>query len=250
MPRSSEAVSPVGALPLALEEEAWLRRPGLEYQQAFNRCAAHAARVGEPTAVLASSLFYAREVVRRLSGRVLLHFPRHPGLGEAEIQTALGPEVDWARLRLVSSMTDKAMAEAQTLVWAEPERGTWQAILGDLRVFRPPPALLVLGTTWLRRLLPEWRAAEQRPAAVPLASAGRIAAALPGLGYAVSDIHGFHGPRSLVWGALSRIPAALGRDDLVDRCFAAMRQDFVVGGRQTSWAPVWLLVAREAGDCG
>ena len=223
--------------------EAWLRRPSLAYHSAFDLCAAQAARAGGPTAVLASGAFYARELVRRLDGQVLLHFPRDPGLGESEIQTALGPEVDWARLRVASSMMDIAMAEPRTLVWAEPERGTWQAILGDLRQFRPPPAVLVLGTTWLRRLLPEWRAVDRLPAAAPLASIRRIATALPRLGYAVSVIYGFHGPRSLVWGALSRIPAALDRDDLVDRCFAAMRQDYVVVGWQAHSAVVSLIIA-------
>ncbi|HUT61206.1 MAG TPA: hypothetical protein VNA25_25435 [Phycisphaerae bacterium] len=242
MPGSPEGVSPVAALPLAREEAAWLRRPSLAYHGAFDLLGAEAARAGGPTAVLASSAFYAREVVRRLDGEVLLHFPRDPGLGESEIQTALGPEVDWARLRVASSMMDTAMAEAQTVVWAEPERGTWQAILANLRD-SGPCTVLILGTTWLRRLLPEWRAVDRLPAAAPLASIRRIATALPRLGYAVSVIYGFHGPRSLVWGPLSRIPAALDRDDLVDRLFAATRQDYVVVGWQAHSAVVSLIIA-------
>ncbi|HUW13262.1 MAG TPA: hypothetical protein VM537_26295 [Anaerolineae bacterium] len=229
--------------------EAWLQRPSLSYHTAFDLCAAQAARAGGPTAVLASGAFYAREVVRRLDGQVLLHFPRDPGLGESEIQTALGPEVDWARLRVASSMMDTAMAEAQTLVWAEPERDTWQAILANLRDLGPC-AVLVLGTTWLRRLVPEWQGGAYRPAAAPLGSRGRIAEALRREGHAVRETYGLHGPRSLLWGTASRIPAALGRDDLVDRCVAGMRQDFIVRGWQARWAPVWLVVASEGGDRG
>lgn len=226
-----------------------MARPSHAYHMAFDLFGAKAARAGGPTAVVASGAFYAREMVRRLDGQVLLHFARDPGLGEAEMETALGPEVDWARLRVASSIMDSAMAEAQTLVWAEPEMDTWQAILANLRNFEPS-AVLVLGTTWLRRLLPEWRDVEQQPAAAPVASISRIATALPRLGYAVSVIYGFHGPRSLLWGSASRIPAAFGRDDLVDRCFGAMRHDFVVRGWLARWAPVWLVMGSEGGDRG
>jgi hypothetical protein len=225
--------------------EAWLERPSLGCHRAFDLLGAEAACVGPPTAVLASSAFYAREVVRRLDGQVLLHLPRDPGLGEGELKAVLGPEVDWARLRVASSIMDSAMAEAQTLVWAEPERDTWQAILAYVRNVGPG-ALLVLGTTWLRRLLPEWQAPDALRAAAPLGSLRRISAALPGLGYAVSATYGFHGPRSLLWGTASRLPAVLGRDDLVDRCFAGMRDDLVTRGWQARCATVWLLVANDS----
>jgi hypothetical protein len=227
--------------------EAWLERPSLGYHHAFDLMAAEAARMEPPTAVLASSAFYAREVVRRLDGQVLLHLPRDPGLSEAELKAVLGPEVDWARLRAASSIMDSAMAEAQTLVWAEPEKDTWQTILADVGNVGPS-ALLVLGTTWLRRLLPEWQAADRLPAAGPVASTRRMTTALPRIGYAVSAIYGFHGPRSLLWGTASRLPAMLGRDDLVDRCFAGTRQHVVSSGWAGRLCPACLIVARRKGQ--
>jgi hypothetical protein len=225
----------------------FLQRPSLAYRAAFDLCATQAARAGGPTFVLASSPFYACEVVRRLNGQILLHFPRNPGLGEAETRTALGPEMDWARLRVASSMKDTAMAERQTLAWAEPERDTCRAVLASLRN-SGPRAVLVLGTSWLRRLLPEWQAGEWQPAAAPVGSMGRITEALRRAGYAVRETYGFHGPRSLLWGTASRLPAALGRDDLVDRWFAAMRRAYVVRGWQARWAPVWMIVGELRGD--
>jgi hypothetical protein len=229
--------------------EAWLQRPSLAYRSAFDLCAALSSCSRGPTAVLTSSRFYARELLRRLEGQILLHFPRDSGSGESETQIALGPEVDWSRVHVALAMAEVRTSEPNTLIWAEPERGTWQAILGDFQQSRPP-AILILGTTRLRRLLPEWQDSGYPPALSPFGSTMRIIRALYRAGYAVQDIYGFHRPRSLLWGTLSRIPAVLGRDDLVDRCFAAMRRDYLVRGWQARWAPVWLLAAWSDGSRG
>ena len=41
-----------------------LERPSLEYQHAFDQCAVDCHRVGGPVAVIASSAFYARELLK------------------------------------------------------------------------------------------------------------------------------------------------------------------------------------------
>ena len=223
-------------------------RPSLAYHRAFDLLGSRTACTSGPTAVLASGPFYAREVVRRLDGQVLLHV-RDPGLDETQIRNATGPEVGLPRLRVTPSLADTTMAEPRALIWAEPEEDSWQITLEDIRRLGPP-VILVMGTTWMRRLLPEWQNAAHPPAPSPLGSPGRVARALHKMGYTVHDTYGFHGPRSLLWGTASRLPAALGRRDLVDRCFAAMRRAYVVHGWQARWAPVWLVAASWAGNHG
>ena len=219
----------------------------MPYHIAFDLSATRASQAGQgPLAVFASSPFYARELVRRLDGQVLLHFPRNLEFDESQIQMAIGPEVDPSRFRVKPSMADAATAEPRALIWAEPEEEAWRVTLGDIRQLEPP-VILVMGTTWLRRLLPEWQNAASPPAASPLGSMGRVAKALHEMGYTVQDTYGFHGPRSLLWGIATRLPAALGRHDLVDRCFAAMRWEYVVHGWLARCSAVWVVIGQRWG---
>lgn len=232
-------------------EQPWVgERPSLAYHCAFDLCGAQASHVGGPTAVWASSLLYARELVRRLRGAVLLRFTREPALDERRLHVAMGPEVDWGRVRLDSRPS--AHPSLGTVLWAEPERRTWQIVLSDIQHLAPCAVrICVVGTTWLRQVLPEWRTKAARPARAPTGCVRDLVTALHRLGYVAERTVGFHGPASLFWGALSRVPAALGRDDLVDRCFAAMREAFVVNGWQAGWAPVWVISAQHsAGQSG
>lgn len=221
-----------------------LERPSLPYQRAFDYCAVEAQRVGGPVAVLASSPFYARELVRRLSADVLLSFTRNPVLDEAQLPALLGPEVSEDRVHLEAPWQRGEGRPPRTVVWAEPERETWKAALAGLAPLAPRAArFCVLGTTRLRRLLPEWQPGASLPAQAPLGSLQHVCRLLRDLGYPAQQIYGFHGPLSMVWGAASRLPATLGSDDLVDRCFAAMRMAYVACGWPARWAPVWMVVA-------
>ena len=230
-------------------DRSWLRRSSLAYHTAFDLCAAEASREAGPVAVLASSPFYARELARRLSGEVLLHFAHAEGLTEPAIRAAMGPEVDWGRMRLVSAWERSKEDCPHMVLWAEPEKQTCEDTLNAVQQLAPSAGrILILGTTRLRRLLPEWQSADSPPARAPLGSMRPIVRALRDLGYAVEGAYGFHGPLSLLWGTASRLPAALGRDDLVDRCFAAMRQAYLVRGWQARWAPVWVVAGRREVD--
>jgi len=62
----TEQVQPSKEL-LAPGKYSWLQRPSLAYHVAFDLCAAQAARAGGPTAVLASSRVYGRELVHLLN---------------------------------------------------------------------------------------------------------------------------------------------------------------------------------------
>lgn len=222
----------------------WLKRPSLAYHVAFDFCAAATACTGGPTIVLAGSLFYARELVRRLEDEVWLYFTRSMSLSDSEIQTQMGPEVDWGRVSLYQ--LPPARHRLGTLLCAEPERDTWLSTWQLVHRFAPVVACIhFLGTTPLRRVLPEWQRVDSRPAQEPFNSYHPVARALSAIDGVETDTCGFHGPLSLAWGLASRVPAALGRQDLVDRCFAAMRRSSVVQGWQARLSPVWLVTAKR-----
>ncbi len=226
-----------------------IERPSLAYHSAFDLCALEASRAQGPVAVYASSLFHARELARRLSGEVVLCLPPHLGLDEPAVRAVIGPEVDWHRVRLDTGQQGSEWGAPRVVLWAEPEKQACEGTLDNVRQLMDPPVrLCVLGTTKLRHLLPEWRGLAAGPARAPLASMGEIARALRRLGYATQRLYGFHGPLSLFWGFASRLSAAIGRDDLVDRCLAAMRRTYLVRGWQAMWAPVWMLTAAHSVD--
>ena len=221
-----------------------VERPSLAYQYAFDLCAVQVHRTGGPVAVFASSPFYARELVRRLSGEVVLRFPRDVGLDEPEIRATMGPQVNWDGVHLGSVQKGGEADPSRAVLWAEPERETWRDTLDELQRLTPPPAqVCVLGTTRLRRILPEWQNAASPPARAPLDSIRHILRALYDLGYASDGVCGFHGPLSLLFGAASRFPAALGRDDWADRWHFKMRAEYVVSGWRALLAPVGVAVA-------
>lgn len=220
--------------------------PSLAYHWAFDLCAVEVNRGGGPTAVFASSFFYARELGRRLAGNVVLHFTHEWGMDQTEIRSAMGPEIDWDRVSLESVQDGKGNVPLSTAIWAEPEAQTWKDTLSEIhRLAFPAARLYILGTTGLRRLLPEWRRVTSLPAHEPLSSYKPVVRALGHLGWIIEQMYGFHGPLSLLLGTASRLPAALGREDLVDRCFAALRQTYVVRGWQAKWAPVWVLISEN-----
>ncbi|MCP4536824.1 MAG: hypothetical protein GY832_06730 [Chloroflexi bacterium] len=221
------------------------KRSSLAYHHAFDLCAVEINRLGGTAAIFASGVFYARELARRLTRGTALWFTREWELDGA-IRSAMGPEVDWGQVSLNSTRDGDKHSYPSVIVWAEPEVQTWKSILSDIHQLAPSAArLYVLGTTRLRRLLPEWGQATSLPALEPLNSSRAVARALSRRGWIVEQMVGFHGPLSLLSGAVSRLPAALGRDDLVDRCFAALRQTYIVRGWQTKWVPVWMLVAKR-----
>lgn len=226
--------------------EAWLRRTSLAYHAAFDFCAVRAARAGGPIIVLASSAFYARELVRRLDDEVLLYLPGHEGLEQSETRMLMGPELDWGRVRFYQEM--QPGIPSGMLLWAEPDRGTWPYTHTLLTQLAPTVTqVCVLGTTALRRVLREWQG-DSLPTQAPFDSNRRITRALSALHFVEADRYGFHNPLSLAWSFAGRFAAAIGRADLVDRCSAAMQNTLVVRGGKAVWAPVWVVTASKDGN--
>lgn len=229
----------------------WIgERPSLAYHAAFDLCASEANHTVGSVVVFASSPFYAREVVRRLGQEVTLCFTDEAGTSRTENRSMLGPEIDWDKVRLVTLETVDKEPSASTVIWTEPQRETWRAVAGHLSTLTPSATTIcVLGTTRLRRILPEWRRSLAFPLMYePLGSIRYIARVLQSLGHSTDGMYGFHGLFSLTLGVLSHLLAILRRGDLVDRCQAAMRQTYVVRGWQANWAPVWVLVGKYDGS--
>lgn len=232
--------------PAAPDQGAPVDRPGLEYQHALDLCALEAHRAGEPVTVYASSRLYAGELSRRLDpcGGVLVP------CGEWEPTRAVcdwstGQEAGSGGFRIVSEAS--GLVAGKAAVWAEPEVEDLErtsALVGENVV--PGARLCVVTSGWLRRGLPEWRGKVHPPARRP-AGLRRTLDRLRQASFTIDEVYGFHGPRSLAWGFASRVPAALGREDLLDRCLAAMRKGYVVSGWQAHWAPVAVVLARRVG---
>jgi hypothetical protein len=104
--------------------------------------------------------------------------------------------------------------------------------------------LWTITSSWLRCVLPEWKGGGESPAIRP-AGLRRVLGRLRKGGFDVEAVYGLHGPLGLAWGFASRLPAAVGREDLVDRCFAAMSGHYLVPGWQAHWAPVAVVRARK-----
>lgn len=244
--------------------EAWLRRPSLEYQHAFELCASVMPQCDGPCVLRASSAFHARELLKRIGA---LHpaevVVQGTGVELQEILGHLGPEAEvaqawsaavphqhrgaslWAQTAGVAGLGAPGGPTAAAAMWAEPEMEDSGRVLQTLEQYLEPGGRLCVVTSgWLRRGLPEWRGDGNQPARHP-AGFLRTRHWLRRASFAVDTVYGFHGPQSLAWGMLSRFPAVLGRGDWVDRCHVAMRSTYVVRGWQALAAPVAVVLARK-----
>jgi hypothetical protein len=186
-----------------------------------------------------------------------------PDVELAEVLAQLGPEVEvaqawsvdiphprpgydlWVEPASAAGLGMPGGPTAAVALWAEPELPAGERPLQSLAAYLAPGGRLCVVTSgWLRRGLPEWSGERTPPARKP-AGLRRTLIHLRRAGLSVEAVLGFHGPRSLAWGAARRLPAALGRQDLVDRCVAAMRRTYVVRGWQAFAAPVALVLARK-----
>ncbi len=184
--------------------------PSLEFQHVFDLCAVEAHRAGGRVAILANSPFYVRELGRRMRG--------------LEVVEERGARVEWA-------------------VWAASPTGDVAAMGTALRAALAPDArLYVIAAGLTAAALPEWREREDR-----LARLWRVRGWLRRVGLRVEMVYGFHGPASIAWGYISRLPAWLGRPDLTDRALFQMRASYVTRGWGAMLAPLAVMVARRAG---
>jgi hypothetical protein len=218
------------------------QRPSLEYQHAFDLIAVALHGLEGPIGILASHRFYARGLAARLDtveGGLLQLTDQGEPTGEPLVWAGLE---DMGQARHLEQLPTSSLA---AVVWAEPERDSGPGVLPRIGMAMAPAGVLyVVSSTWLRRFLPEWRAAAQRPAQQP---AGHRATLrwLDRSGWQVVQRYGFHGPRSMLWGLAAGLAVAVGRRDGFDRCHAAMRMRYVVCDGQAMLAPVSVLAARK-----
>ena len=220
----------------------WLERPSLEYQHAFDLCAVHVHRSSGPVAVLASSPFYARELLKRLDGVEAQLVPIGGwGASAGDIGTLLGPELELPE----SQALRPAELEAKAAVWATPDGKSAQQVLDRIGPMLPPGGkLYVIAAGWLARFLPEWKADDGLRSERRL-GLRRTTGWLRQAGFIIEAQYGFHGPSSTLWGLAARLMARLGRVGWSDRCHFRMRAEYVVGGWQAIWTPVSVSVARR-----
>lgn len=131
----------------------------------------------------------------------------------------------------------------EAAVWAEPELDRGQHLLRHIgQLLRADAKLYVVVSNWLAAVLPEWQEEGCRPAKRP-AGLRRMRTWLRREGFALVELVGFHGPRSILWGYASRWMERLGRGDWADRCHFKMRAEYVVSGWQAICTPVSVAVS-------
>jgi hypothetical protein len=219
--------------------------PGLEYQHAFDMCAVGACQTRHSLAVVVSSPFYARDILRRLPvaqfqqvQMVLTGNAR--ALAGSDTLLQAGARAS-SRVRIVPHL-DSPVAR---VVWAEPEQRESEHISHALRSrLLPDGSLYIISSGALVRFLPEWHAAGPRPAQQPSGMV-RTLRLLRRNHLAIRAVYGFHGPVSIGWGYSGRLLNRLRRSDLADRCQVAMRAAYVVQGWQAFFAPVCVIVAAQ-----
>lgn len=179
------------------------------YTEAFDRCAAALPDDREVVVVTNASL-YAGEMLRRLPGRAAVY-------SESEYPVGMPGHI----------------------LWLMPSRSSWLSYSELwMHAARPGTCLVILGYSgrWRRLLL--------NGSAPPL-PLRIVVAGLTVRGWRICTMLGFQQITSIVIGMTARLPALLGRDDLVDRWHAAARERFTISGRRAGWAPLWLIAAER-----
>ena len=223
-----------------MAEQTYLRPLSLAYQMAFDRCAMEMMGATGPLLVAASKPFYAREVLRRFSGKAMLWPHGDWPSNEDRLREILGPEMRWEQVQLDTSVNMSVPSLAEQVVWSTPDQQDWREVLAVLTRSAAADATMVVVGKAARgnRFLPDAPSSAERTAALKA-----ITMELELHNWRVRNVCGFQGPVSLLLGMTSRLPSLAGRQDLVDRYFAAVRRYFVVAGWQASWAPVWAVTA-------
>ncbi|MFW5708919.1 MAG: hypothetical protein ACOCX5_01735 [Chloroflexota bacterium] len=190
-----------------------IRLPSLEYQHAFDLCAAHCARQRNgdhtPILIVASNPFYAREAVSRL---------RHVALAGEGWQ----PDDDFEDVTITT--LDTAQGPYSAVIWAEPLADSAAATLTRLHsLLAEDGSLAIVSSGMLARFLPETHSTSQ----IPLRQAG-VRKLLSSAAIPVRQTVGFHGLTSIAWSYGFRMMTRLNRLDLADRCLVKMRTVYAV----------------------
>lgn len=220
-------------------ETLYLRRPPLEYSQAFDRISAWSAAPHQPTLLVLSSPTLATEVLKRWPAPADL---ASAGAFDAARFVAACQGWAWGPLTAVT-LEQAPLATYARLVWAEPEATNAHRVVTQLRQLAAPQAELhVITSSFLRRYLPVWQTLPH-PATCPLWP-GPTTRLLRGAGWHIKSHLALHGVRASAWGLLRRAAEAVGRPDWGDRCAMAIRVYYCEPGWLWPLAPLALIHAR------
>jgi hypothetical protein len=222
-----------------------LEPPDLVYQAVFDLAIVEAGinDTDQPVWVFASSPFYGRELLRRLEGEIIFCPAGDWRLAEGALQQYFGPEISWDLIQQNSLPVSPQSAQAGTLFWAVPAANTWPVLLDEITLASAPGRKLIMvgKNKKLRRFLsqnPDGIGRETREDVVSLPTVRKTCI---DRGWQVENILGVQGPLSLSFGTTGRFSSSLGREDLVDRAYAAMRENLIVSKQQANLSAMWLL---------
>lgn len=221
-----------------------LVRPDLEHHCALDFCAARLAREEQPAVVLASNALLAHELLKRFAYR----------------EVAVVARGDWDEHVLQSSLLHRGTSAtpfrvfklgtlqlvSPHVIWTEPiNQDTVQTALEIRKHLTPGGQLFVMTTGRLSRFQTSTKSNPH--STVGAAGLTKTLQLLKQAEFNVSEMVGFHSPRSIAWGFASRLAARFDRADLADRWLVRMRASFVLSGFWARFATVNVIVATAGG---
>jgi hypothetical protein len=250
-----------------------LKRPSLEYQHAFDLCAEAVHMRSLAPVLVATSLFYVRELTKRLGDcqTKLILIPSGTkdeawsceicGTTREAIKYWLESEADLP-ISVATLSNFEADIKTRAVVWAEPEPQSQARILGAIRrILLPGGRLYVITSNGLAGILPEWQSPDVKrtlnmarqprlarqpwlahPAQHP-AGLRQTLAYLRKAGFARERLYGFRGLSSIFWAGMYYVASYMGRQDWADRFHFKMRGEYVVQGIGALWTPVSVVYA-------
>ena len=203
-------------------------------QRALNILASQAARNAGGAVILAGNYFVGRQLQRCLKNCEVI-WVSADGHHTSDDRSCSFSEAE----NLVRFANDKP-SNRGALILAGPlgegDEYQFSESMVRLPVYR---SLHVLAYGTLSRLRSEWRFLR-----TSLSSVGWAGARIRRAGWVVDEEYGIYGLRSAAWGCLSKWWAYLGRQDLVDRCYYAMREGLVKRNGRASLA-VWVVMGAK-----
>lgn len=186
-------------------------------QQALNILATQAAQNASRAVVLAGSYFLGREIQRRLKNCEVIW------MSAGSYRTPDDKTYPLSKRGKSVGVGNDEPGKRRALILACPlghgDDGEFNESLVGLPDYRSLHVLTYGRLSWLR---PEWRLLR-----TSLSGVGLARAVIRQAGWAVDKEYGIYGLRSAAWGYLAKWWAYLGRQDLADRCYYAVREGLV-----------------------
>ena len=224
-------------------DRSWLGYPSLPYHLAFDICALEAHRSGHQVSVLASSAFYAREVIKRLQGTNYLHPLGNWDPMDERSGKTMGPEINWDFETICAGV--EFSEKSPLVIWAEPDHRHLEQfhtlLTGNIdwisRVF-------VITANRSRFLLPEWKNPPDHSSLKPL-GVTKTRNLLEDWGFRITGVSRIQGLVSVLYGYFAHYAMIAGRYDLADRFLARARSTLLNQKQVTSFSSLSVIHARK-----